>query len=319
MKLLVLCGGPSAEHEVSLKTARMILQSLNETKYETERAVIEKNGTWTIDNKKSLPATDAVQWVVRSRFDFVFIAIHGAFGEDGRLQTILEWLDIPYSGSGILSSGMAMDKHVANILYRAHGLRVPEYAVIKNENEIIKLPLPLVIKPIGGGSSVGVSIVKDKKNLKSALRNALKTGNHAMIQRYIKGRELTCGVLEDKNGKPFALPPTEIVPKNAQFFDYHAKYAVGGSEEITPARLSKKQTQDLQKLAVKAHTVLGCSGMSRSDFILSNGRFFILETNTIPGMTETSLLPQAALAAGIDFPTLLDMIIQNGLRNAKHH
>ena len=318
LKLLVLCGGPSTEHEVSLKTAEMILRSLDTKKYKTEKAIIEKNSSWIIhDKKKSMPAAEAPLWLVRSKFDFVFIAIHGAFGEDGQIQAILEWLGIPYSGSGVLSSGIVMDKNISNILYTANGFQVPRYVIHKKNKDII-FPFPLVVKPIKGGSSIGTSIVKTKRELPNALRAAFQEGNRIMLQEYIKGREITCAILEDKNGRPHALPPTEIIPKSAAFFDYRAKYSIGGSKEVTPAKILKKQTQEIQTLALKAHSILGCSGMSRSDFILRNRKFFILETNTIPGMTETSLLPQAARAARISFGTLLDMIIQNGLYNKNH-
>jgi len=246
-------------------------------------------------------------------FDIVFIAMHGAFGEDGRMQALLEWVGLPYTGSRVASSAMAINKEIANTLYSANGMRVPHFSVVDKNIKKYPISLPVVIKPVNGGSSVGVSVVKTKKELTGAITNALREDDRAMMQEYIQGREFTCGVLEDKNGKPFVLPPTEILPKSSSFFDYKAKYKVGGSLEITPAHLPKAQTKELQKLALRAHRILGCSGMSRSDFILKGKTFFILETNTIPGMTQTSLLPQAAKAAGIDFPALLDLIINAGL------
>lgn len=314
LKVVVVCGGKSSEHKVSLKTAEMVLKNLNPRKYKTFLAVIEKNGKWKFGSGRAIEIGNAIEKL--KNFDFVFIAMHGVYGEDGRFQALLEWIDIPYSGSGVLSSAMTMDKEVSNVLYAVNGLKVPRYVIFDKSSQDKKLGmrLPVVIKPTEGGSSVGVSIIKSKKGLQTGLGKASKEGNRIMIQEYIKGREFTCGVLEDEAGKPFALPPTEIIPKTSSFFDYGAKYKIGGSLEITPARLPKTKTRELQRLALKAHKILNCNGMSRSDFILKNSRFYILETNTIPGMTETSLLPQAAKVAGIDFPSLLDTIIAAGLR-----
>ena len=250
-------------------------------------------------------------------FDFVFIAMHGVFGEDGRIQALLEWINVPYSGSGVLSSAMAMDKGISNDLYRAVGMNVPHYVVFNRNDRKGKynFEIPAVIKPVDGGSSVGVSIAKSKQEFNKALKKAFKENERLMVQQFIKGREFTCGVLEDRKGRAFALPPTEIIPKSSKFFDYKAKYSVGGSQEITPAHLPKMMTKKMQAMALKAHQVLGCRGMSRSDFILKGSTFYILETNTIPGMTQTSLLPQAAKAAGISFSEMLDLIISAGLRS----
>jgi D-alanine-D-alanine ligase len=301
LKIAIVCGGPSSEHEVSLKTGRMVLKNLDRKKYDPSLVVLGK----TIDILEVIKRLE--------KFNFVFIAIHGAFGEDGRLQALLESAGVPYSGSGVLSSAMAMDKSVSNALYEAAGLQVPRYSTVDNNHEN-NIRLPVVIKPTEGGSSVGVSIIKSKGDLRAALKKAFKESGRVMIQKYIRGREFTCGVLENKNGNPFALPPTEIIPKTSSFFDYHAKYKIGGSLEITPPRLPKAKIKTLQQMALSAHILLGCSGMSRSDFMLQGSTFYILETNTIPGMTETSLLPQAAKVVGINFTSMLDLIIAAGLR-----
>lgn len=317
LNILVLAGGPSSEHEVSLRTAQMILKNLDLKKYKASLAIIKKDKKWHFHkDEKYLHMGDAMKRLNPSNFDFVFIAMHGSFGEDGRIQAMLEWAGLPYVGSGVLSSAMAMDKEISNALYKANGLWVPLYIVIERRTKLKKLgpDLPLVVKPVNGGSSVGVSIVQQKKDLNKAINLAFKEDDRIILQKYIKGREFTCGVLEGKDGNPFALPPTEIIPKTASFFDYKAKYKIGGSLEVTPAHLSKSQTKELQKLALKAHGILRCKGMSRSDFILSGSKFYILETNTIPGMTETSLLPQAAKAAGIGFSNFLDLMIETGLK-----
>jgi D-alanine-D-alanine ligase len=314
LEIAVICGGPSTEHEVSLRTAAMVIKNLDRKKYKPTLIVIKKNGLWKFGLKKSIEIGRAVDEL--KAFDFAFVAMHGVFGEDGRIQALLEWIGAPYSGSGVLSSAMAMDKGISNDLYRAIGMHVPRYAVLNKNDQKKKynFEFPAVVKPIDGGSSVGVSIVRSKKELQKGIRNVFNGNKQVMIQKFIEGREFTCGMLEDKNGKAFALPPTEIIPKTSKFFDYKAKYNVGGSQEITPANLSKPMTKKLQAIALKAHAALGCSGMSRSDFILKGSTFYILETNTIPGMTQTSLLPQAAKAAGIEFSEMLDLIIFAGLR-----
>lgn len=315
LKVLVIGGGLSSEHEVSLKTSQMIVKNLDTAKYDAHSVIIEKNGKWKFGKEKSVDIGTAITKINRAKFDFAFIALHGIFGEDGRIQSLLEWLELPYGGAGVLSSALAMDKQMTNIIYAAIGLRVPPYVVIeKKKPKSSDISLPVVVKPIDGGSSVGVSIVKATTEMSVALKNAFKESRRVMVQKYIKGKEITCGVLENETGNPFALPPTEIVPQAAVFFDYRAKYAAGGSLEITPARIPMAQIKEIQKLAVQAHRALGCRGMSRSDFILSGGKFYILETNTLPGMTEASLLPKAAAAAGIPFPMLLNMIISSGFQ-----
>jgi D-alanine-D-alanine ligase len=320
LRVLIVCGGPSSEYEVSLNTANMILRGLDRKKYDPYLATIKKNGLWQFAaarnaQGKTLSFGEAVHHIQHAKFDFAFIAMHGAFGEDGRMQALLEWIGLPYAGSGVLASAMAMDKEVSNILYAINGLKVPQYAVLKKagagspRTSSSSIPLPVVVKPVNGGSSVGVSIVKTRGELSRAIKSAFKEDSRVMIQKYIKGREFTCGILEGRNGKAFALPPTEIIPQISGFFDYQAKYKVGGSLEVTPPKLPKTKIKAMQKMALTAHHALGCRGMSRTDFILDGSRFYILETNTIPGMTATSLLPQAAKVAGIPFPAFLELMI----------
>lgn len=312
LHVAVVCGGRTSEHEVSRKTGWMVLENLDRQKYRPVMVTIGKNGKWRFGNAEPVKIDEAVAQL--SKFDFVFIAMHGAFGEDGRFQALLEWIGVPYSGSGVLSSAMAMDKEISNKLYEERGLLVPRYAVVGKGDKHFNVRIPLVVKPADGGSSVGISIVKLKRDLPAALRKAFKESACVMLQEYIKGREFTCGVLEDSYGKPFVLPPTEIIPKISSFFDYRAKYFVGGSLEVTPPKLPRRKIAELQRMALTAHRALACQGMSRSDFILRGSNFYILETNTIPGMTKTSLLPQAAKKAGISFTGMLNLIIAAGLR-----
>lgn len=259
-----------------------------------------------------------------------FIAMHGSYGEDGTIQGMLELAGMPYTGSGILASALAMDKVKSAEIFRAHGILTPKFVAFEKSDwkkyrsavkkQIGRLSYPLIMKPRDQGSSVGVSIVKSAAQLEKAVGIAFKYSNRAMAQQYIRGKEVTCAVID--RGVPLsaiALQPTEIIPKNSAFFDYRAKYTPGASQEITPPHLPKSVIKKIQRTALAAHTALGCSGMSRTDMILENPKskvqspkLYVLEVNTIPGMTETSLLPQAAKACGIEFPELLERIIEAG-------
>jgi D-alanine-D-alanine ligase len=225
---------------------------------------------------------------------------------------MLESVRLPFTGSDMISSALAMDKAQSNAIFKRIGLSVPKFQVIDGASAV-RVKTPFVVKPVNGGSSVGTSIVHERAHAPRAIKRAFESADRVMIQEYVRGREFTCGVIE-KGGRAISLMPTEIIP-STPFFDYHAKYQPGASREITPPNLAAAQVRKIQEMALKAHHALGCRGMSRSDFILSGGRFHILETNTIPGMTGTSLLPQGAKAVGIDFPQLLDLIIDSALHD----
>lgn len=333
-------GGPSAEREVSLKTGAMVARALDPKKYVVRELTVTQEGKWlsprrvislrkggarkSREKQIALRGGAALDRIRDEKVDVVFIAMHGTYGEDGTLQGLLESTGIPYTGSGVLASALAMDKAKAAEIFSHHGLKTPRHITFtraewaRERNEILGRAIslfgfPSVVKPRSLGSSVGISIPKTAKELASAILKALKASRDVMIQEFISGIEVTCAVLDGKNGELLALPPTQIIPKVSDFFDYEAKYAVGGSEEITPPRLPKRTIEEVQSIARTAHAALGCSGMSRTDTIVSPKGIYVLETNTIPGMTETSLLPQAAKAAGISFSELLDRIIEAGI------
>lgn len=338
-------GGPSDEHEVSLSTGKQILGALDQKKYSISSVTIGKDGKWLLSHQRvlgtplesktkeenNLVSVDtgyALDQIKSSekKIDLAFIAMHGKFGEDGTIQGLLESVGIPYTGSGILASALAMDKVRSSELFLYHGLEVPSFkhydknAWEARSDEIFKtihneFGFPCVIKPTNSGSSVGVTIVKKMEDLKSAIETAFLKSHSIMAQEYISGREVTCGVLDfgDDVGTK-ALVPTEIIPKFSEFFDYTAKYTPGASNDTTPPNMEKDVIEKIQAIALKAHTILGCSGMSRTDMMVSGGDIYVLETNTIPGMTPTSLLPQEARALGISFSELLDKIIQSALR-----
>ncbi len=302
IRVAVLMGGPSSEYEISLKSGQMVMKGLDKKRYSAKAIRISKKGKWPI-----IPSE------LKKQFDVVFIVIHGEYGEDGTVQKILNRYNIPFTGSGTKASQIGIDKVRSSVLFDEKGLNVPDFAVVGGAKKFM-FNFPVVVKPADRGSSVGVSIVRDIRELPVAIKEAEKYSKRVMVQKFIRGRELTCGVLE-MDGKPKALPPTEIIPKGGRFFDYKAKYTAGATHEITPARLTADELGRIQEAAVKAHKIVGASGMSRSDFMMDEeGRFYILEINTIPGMTETSLLPQAAKADGLSFAELLDRIILAALR-----
>ncbi|TSC83211.1 MAG: D-alanine-D-alanine ligase [Parcubacteria group bacterium Gr01-1014_19] len=309
IRVAVLMGGPSAEHEVSLNTGKKVLENLDPEKYLGKGIVISKKGKWPTTLKE-----------LKNNFDVAFIAMHGEYGEDGTIQKILDKARILYTGSGAKASQIGMDKEASSMIFRKAGLKVPDFSILKiRKNGFLPLGrqhsfrIPLVVKPADRGSSAGTNLVKKIQELPKAIEEAAKFSPNVMLQQYIEGREFTCGVVEIK-GKPKALPPTEIVPKLRGFFDYYSKYTAGASREITPPRIDGKEIKKIQTMSLKAHQAIKASGMSRSDFMQDEkGNYWILEINTIPGMTATSLLPQEAKVAGIEFPKLLDLIIANAL------
>lgn len=324
LNVAVPMGGPSVEHDVSIKTGAMILKALPSKRYGPFPVTVTRDGRWLIgeDATPLRPGAALDRLAGDLATDVVFIAMHGSPGEDGTVQGLLEVAGLPYTGSGVLASALAMDKAKSAELFAAQGLATPEQLLIESRawertpGEIsrtiwARLGLPCVIKPSNAGSSVGVGIVRDPADLEEAVGTALRIGSVALAQEYLEGTEVTCGVLDGEEA--LALPPTEIAPRGSRFFDYNAKYTPGATEEITPPRLQDNLIREIQLTALKAHKILGCAGMSRTDMIIAREIIFILETNTIPGMTETSLLPRQPAAAGIPFPELLDRIIRAAL------
>lgn len=310
LTVALLSGGISSEREVSINSGNQVFEALSKTKYEVRRYDPKS------DLKKLVEDAEEI--------DFALLILHGPFGEDGTIQGMLDLLNIPYQGSGVLGSSVAMNKLTSKQLYLQHGLPTPLFEFIrKNESYdgskiVERLKLPLVVKPVQAGSSVGMSIVKDGNDLDAAVDKALAVDNNILIEEYIEGTELTCGVLG--NDEIEALPVIEIVPgEDSEFFDYEAKYVPGKTEEICPARIDDEKTKEVMNLAVEAHKSLGCKGYSRTDFLMKDGKLYILETNTIPGMTATSLLPQSAQVAGYSFSELLDKLIQLGIEEHKRN
>jgi D-alanine-D-alanine ligase len=295
-RVAVLLGGRSAEREVSLVSGRACAEALREEGFE----VIE------ID-----PMEDPAEQLRAAKPDAVFNALHGRWGEDGCVQGLLELMQIPYTHSGVLASAVAMHKDRAKAVFRAAGLPVVDSIVAnrRNASERHLMKPPYVVKPLNQGSSVGVFIIRPGDNRPpGALGSAEWTlGEEVMIEEYVPGRELTASVMGDH-----ALAVTEIVPKT-QFYDYDAKYAPGGSVHAVPAEISREATQEAMRLAERAHIALGCRGVTRTDFRYDEdrGRMIILEVNTQPGMTPTSLVPEQAAYKGIAFAKLVRWIVED--------
>ena len=306
LSIALLSGGISSERDVSIASGNQVYEVLDRDKYEVIRYD---------------PKTDLPQLVADAAgIDAALIILHGPYGEDGTVQGLLDLLGIPYQGSGVLGSAISMNKLVSKQLYKNAGIPVaPDMTfksidMIETRAVVDQLGMPLVIKPVTSGSSIGLSIVKSEDALNDALEKAFAEDHEVLIESYIKGVELTGGVLG--NDDLLALPIIEIIPgEDFEFFDYTAKYTPGATQEICPARIDETMTQKAQTYAKKAHRALCCKGYSRTDMILSDGQIYVLETNTIPGMTPTSLLPQAAEVAGIDFSRLLDKLIEFSLED----
>ncbi len=304
LTIALLSGGTSSEREVSLSSGAQVFETLDPDKYTVLR----------YDPQCDLPRLVADA----ARIDAALIILHGANGEDGTVQGLLDLLNIPYQGAGVLGSAVAMNKLAAKRLYEHAGLPVPAYDVVRrgqalNPEELAgRFGLPLVVKPVVGGSSVGISIVRRLEDLQTAVGAALRHDSMVLVEAYIQGTEITGGVLG--NDTLEALPIIEIIPTPGhEFFDYQAKYQPGASEEICPARIDAELTARAQHYAMEAHRALFCRGYSRTDMMLRGRDIVILETNTIPGMTATSLLPRAARTAGMSFSRLLDRLIELSL------
>jgi D-alanine-D-alanine ligase len=294
---------------VSLSSGNQVFEALDKDRYDIVRYD---------------PKTDLKQLVMDGPgIDAALIILHGPYGEDGTVQGLLDLLDIPYQGAGVLGSAVAMNKLLSKRLYQEADIPTPDFRSLTAADDadipglIRDLGLPLVVKPACAGSSVGMTIVKEASGMDQAIRDGFAHDDTLILEAYVKGVELTCGVLGNENLE--ALPVIEIIPgQGHEYFDFKAKYVAGETEEICPARLDDDLTRRVQDLAVRAHQALFLKGYSRTDMILSGNEIFVLETNTIPGMTATSLYPQSAAAAGYSFSQMLDTLIQLAIEEHKN-
>jgi len=327
--VVVLMGGMSAEYEVSMNSGRQVVDHLDPDRHRVTPVEITRNGEWVFpgDAPEYLDVFDALPKLKKLDPDCVFIALHGPYGEDGRIQGMFDLLGIPYTGSGCAASALSMDKIRSKALAEHAGIKVPKHVVFRayeyeRQGDVIRSTIsvetgyPCVLKNPLQGSSLGMAIVESQAELKDTLvRELFSFGSTIMAEEYIDGREFTCGVLDLEEGvEPTPLPVTEIAPVKARFFDYQAKYTPGATTETTPAEIDERLRDRIQDIALHAHTLMGCRGFSRSDMIATgDGEIYWLEVNTIPGLTITSLIPQAAEAAGISFSDLVGRLVQAAL------
>ncbi len=302
-KVALLAGGSSGEREISIQSGLGAAEALTEAGFSPV----------TLDPSSK----EDLQRLLAEDFDVAFLCLHGKGGEDGSIQGFLETAGIPYTGSGVQASAIAIDKAKAKAVYSTCGLPTPLSLHLTKESyekdSAINFEAPCVVKPSTEGSALGVFIAKDNGDVASAIAKAFNISDDIILEKYISGVEITVAVIGNEN--PDALPVIEIVPIN-EFYDFESKYAPGGSQHICPARIDEAITKKVQSLAVEAHKALGCKDMSRTDMIIDeNNEPWILETNTIPGMTSTSLLPDAARAAGISFPDLCTKLIEMAMED----
>lgn len=304
-KILLLKGGTSGEREISLASAQGVAAGLREEGFIVTEVDTGKDGY--------------LHAIADADTDVVFICLHGKNGEDGTVQGLCELMGKPFVGPGVLASALAMDKARAKTFYIASGLPTPNSVTLKrgktySVDEIVAaVGEKSVVKPATEGSALGVSIVHNIGEMTAALDAAFAIDEVVLVERFVEGIEVTVAVMGNDN--PEALPVIEIVPKN-EFYDFESKYEIGGAQHICPARISEDITQSCQRIAIAAHKVLGCRGVSRSDLIIdASGTCWLLETNTIPGMTQTSLLPDAAKTAGISYAKLCRLLVEYALED----
>lgn len=300
-KIGVLMGGFSSERDISVRSGLAIYQALQELGYDS--ALIDVG-------------RDIANVLKKDKVKLAFLALHGGMGENGAMQGLLEVLGVPYTGSGILASALAMDKEVSKKLFMHHGLNVAPFVVVNKKSkqrgkknnlqpQAFAFSFPLVVKPVSEGSSIGIRIVKEESEMAGALENAFSFGDKALVEKFIEGKEVHVGILGDK-----VLGGVEVRP-SLEFYNYEAKYTSGLTEYIIPPEIDDAAYEKTKEMALIAHTALGCSGASRADFIIDkSGAPYILEVNTLPGMTGTSLLPKIAAYAGINFKELIEEIVR---------
>lgn len=302
IRVAVLAGGKSGERSISLASGEGVAQALLEAGFEVE----------TLD-----PACkEDIVTLIQGSFDVAFIALHGKYGEDGTIQGLLEIVDIPYTGPGVWASATAIDKTKAKYFYNTEGIPTPQALTLASSEVDVDAIIDAVgahcvVKAATEGSALGVYICQDRQQVEKAIQEVFEIDTQALVETFIEGDEYTVAVLGNEEVE--ALPVIQIIPVN-EFYDFESKYSQGGSQHICPAPLSPEDTNRAQELALKAHRALECEGVSRTDLIRDHeGNFWVLETNTIPGMTATSLLPDAARVAGMTFPQLCTRMIRDAL------
>ncbi|MBN1306606.1 MAG: D-alanine--D-alanine ligase [Chitinispirillaceae bacterium] len=341
-RINVIMGGPSAEHEISLQSGHEVLKRINRDQWSVRAVVIsrEREFFFCDSDCQPPPALDilanprnasgmrgpfppAASSAVWETCDAAFLALHGSFGEDGIIQGYLESIGVPYTGSGVYASAVAMNKVTSKFLFIQNGIATPPYSLYGPrftgttvERVALRHGFPCFVKCPQSGSSTLMGRAANAAELASLLAEFSRHSPEILVEAAIKGTEFSCGVLEGPDGKFFALPPIEIRPKNP-FFDYSAKYTAGASEELVPAPRPPELLERIQNTALAVHQLIGCSGVSRTDMILGDDTLYVLETNTLPGLTSNSLLPKSFAATGGTYPELIDLLITRALHRKR--
>jgi D-alanine-D-alanine ligase len=302
MRVAVLCGGRSSEHEVSLASGEAVRAGLAEGGHEVLDVRIGRDGRWTLEGEalRLEPASGLLG------ADVAFPVLHGPFGEDGTVQGLLELLELPYVGAGVMSSAVSMDKAVFKDLMAAHGIPQVDYVAVRAREPVTLAP-PAFVKPARLGSSVGISKAWSEADLDAALAHAFEHDPVALVERFSDGLEVECSVLGHRD--PVASPPGEIVIKKGEWYDYEAKYDAGGMELVVPARIPEETLEEVRRLAVEVFRIVDCSGMARVDFFVEGERVLVNELNTIPGFTSTSVYAKLFEAGGIAYVELLERLL----------
>ena len=302
-------GGPSNEHDVSVNSAQNVLTYIDKNLYNIIEIPISKEGLFNINNQeyKTMEAITEIKKIA----DIVFPVLHGKFGEDGVIQELLERVGIPFVGSGSKASRIAINKNISNAVFTKNNLTIPQSEIITKDNFIISINFPVIIKPLDEGSSLGVHKCKSQEELNIIATKAFIDHTEMLVQEYISGREFTCGIL-DVDGVLTPLPPSEVILKDTELFDYEAKYTPGVCVEVTPAEIDDLLQEEIQDVALQCHEIINCKSLSRTDVIVSeNGTIYVLETNTLPGMTKTSFIPAQAKAFGLSMTDLITLLIKS--------
>ena len=310
LRVAVVYGGRSGEHEVSVRSAKAVLAGMDPAKYEKIEYFIDRQGRWS-------PHPIGPEPGAHPEIDVIFPVLHGTFGEDGTIQGLFELADLPYVGAGVLGSSVSMDKEMMKRVCAERMLPIVDYVTVTRENPDLEkicehLPFPMFVKPANLGSSVGISKAHNAQELDAAVALAAQYDRKVIVERAILGRELECAVLG--NDSPIASLPCEILPSR-EFYDYDDKYLLDRAETRLPADLPAEKTEELRRLAVECYRAVGCEGMGRVDFLLeeATGKLYINEINTIPGFTSISMYPKMWEASGIGFPALIDRLIELAL------
>lgn len=321
--IAVVYGGDSSEFVVSVKSSKNVFESINPSVYNVWKVQVQGLNWDVLEGDEVIASIDKGDFsFIRNgekiQFDFAYITIHGTPGEDGKLQGYFDLVKIPYSTCGVYSSALTFNKYFCSNYLRNFGVpmaksvRLFKGDAIDSDTLVEELGLPVFVKPNAGGSSFGVTKVKEKEQLLAALELAMKESHDILVEQFIDGKEFTCGLVK-LSDQELIFPVTEVIPQN-EFFDYEAKYVAGKTDEITPARISPEMTHKIQQLSSRIYDLCDCSGIVRIDYILKDGEFYFLEVNTTPGMTATSFVPQQIAAMGRKLDDVLGLIIEDKLK-----